>query len=175
MAFNGAYTAVQAANGTDVVFTDTSSGSDVNLTGRRIYPYKADASVLVPSGNTLGYIDWPLSTGSTLTVSGLLQKDYALNITVLWLSTNPLAPPSTYTATTLYGFVRNTKNFIYNKLQNLDAQPGLLNVQGWQMSLFSLYNEVSNCGLSVEYFDLYKAQAALDRAQSIIQNQRFNF
>ena len=175
MAFNGSFTAVQAANGTDLLFTDNSTGSDANLTDRRIYPYKSDASVLLPTGNTLGYIDWPLSAGSTLTVSGLLQKDYALNVNVLWLSSSPLSPPSTYTLTILYGFVRNTKNFIYNKLQNLDAQPGLLNDQQWQMNLFSLYNEISNCALAVEYFDLYKAQNALDRALSLMRNDKFNF
>jgi|SRR6185369_5880661 len=175
MAFNGLFTAAQANDGSTVTFTDVSTGSDTNLTDRRIYAYKADATVLVPSGNVLGYIDWPISAGSTLVVSGLLQKDYALNINVLWISSSPLAPPSTYTQTTLYGFVRNTKNFIYNKLQNLDAQPGLLNYQGWQMSLFSLYNEISNCALAVEYFDIFKAQAALDRAVSIMRNQKFNF
>ena len=175
MAFNGLFNAVQSADGASATFTDVSTGSDANLTGRRIYPNKTDATVLVPAGNTLGYIDWPLSAGSTLVVSNLLPKDYALNITVVWISSSPLAPPSSYTETTLYGFVRNTKNFIYNKLQNLDAQPTLNNDQGWTMSLFKLYLEVKNCGLSVEYFDQYKAQAALDRAYSIMQNQKFNF
>ncbi len=175
MAFNGAYTAVQSADGASVTFTDVSTGSDTNLTGRRIYPYKTDATVLVPTGNTLGFIDWPLSAGSTLVVSNLLPKDYALNITGVWISSSPLAPPSSYTETTLYGFVRNTKNFIYNKLQNLDAQPNLNNDQGWNFNLFKLHLEVKNCILAIEYFDIYKAQAALDRALSVMQNQKFNF
>lgn len=175
MAFNGIFTAAQSADGSAVTFTDLSTGSDTNLTGRRIYPYKTDATVLVPAGNTLGYIDWPLSAGSTLVVTNLLLKDYALNSTVVWISSSPLVPPSSYMQTTLYGFVRNTKNFIYNKLQDLDAKPTLNNDQGWASSLFKLHLEVKNCILAVEYFDQYKAQSALDRAYSIMQNQKFNF
>jgi len=169
MAFNASYTAVQNSDLTSVTFTDTSTGSDAGLTERRIYPYKSDGTLLLPSGNTLGYILWPIAN-STLTVN-LLPKDYALNINIVWISSSPLPPPSVYTVTTLYGFTGYTNEFIYNRVQDIAANNAILNDSGYYDNLSKLETEVANCELSVQYGSIFNAQAALDRAQYIIVNQ----
>lgn len=170
LSFQGSFTAAQQPNDSDVLFTDISTGSDTNINDRRIFPYKADGTLLLPAGNTTGYIDWPVGP-TTLTVAGLLQKDYALAITVLWVSSSPLSPPSTYTATTLYGFTGYTNDFLYSLLQQITANQTLLNDSGFQLNMFLLSQEIINCNLSVNpKQSILNAQAALDRAQNMIVN-----
>lgn len=169
MSFSASYTAVQQLNNSDILFTDTSTGSDTNLTERRIYPYKADGTLLLPTGNTSGYIVWPIAN-STLTVS-LLPKDYALSITVVWISSSPLPSPSTYTATTLYGFTGYTNDFLYSLIQQITANQTLLNDSQFQLNMFYLGQEIKNCELAVSpKQSILNAQAALSRAQYLITN-----
>lgn len=174
MSFTGNFTAAQQADNTDVLFTDTSTGADANLTDRRIYPYNAAGALVLPAGNTLGYIDWPLPLATPLTVANLLPKDYALNINVVWISSAPIGG-STYSVTTLYGFTGNTQQFIYQLLQDLSANNLLKNDVQWQANLFSLYNEISNVGTSVTKGDIKLAQDALDRAFAIMQDKANTF
>lgn len=162
--FNGAYTAVQGTDQSSVLFTDVSTGSDGNLTERRIYPYKADGTLLTSS-----YIVWPIAN-STITVN-LLPKDYALYITVVWISSSPLSSPSTYTETTLYGFTGYTQQFIYERVQDISANAAIINDEQYYSSLSNMYTEVSNVELSVTYGSIINAQAALDRARNYIVNQ----
>ena len=68
----------------EITLTDTSTGSDSSLTIRRVYLQKADGTYLVPTGTTTDYVEWAI--GSTSTIIDALDKDYALNITVQWLS-----------------------------------------------------------------------------------------
>jgi hypothetical protein len=168
--FNGAFTAAQLSNDADLLFTDVSTGSDGALTERRIFPYKADGTLLLPAGNTTGYIVWPIAS-STLTVAGLLAKDYALSINVVWISSSPLAPPSTYTATNLYGFTGYTTDFSYSLAQQVTANQTLLNDNQFQLNWCILNNEVINCNLAISpKQSILNAQAALDRARYLIVN-----
>lgn len=170
MAFNGAFTAAQQSNNSDILFTDISTGSDTNITEKRIFPYKADGTLLLPAGNTSGYIVWPAAS-STLTVAGLLSKDYALSINVVWVSSSPLAPPSTYTATNLYGFIGYTMDFSYSLCQQVTANQTLLNDNQFQTNWAILNNEVINCNYAISpKQSILNAQAALSRALYLIQN-----
>jgi hypothetical protein len=170
MAFNGAFTAAQQSNNSDLLFTDTSTGTDGNLTERRIFPYKADGTLLLPTGNTTGYISWPIAS-STLTVAGLLAKDYALSINVVWVSSNPLPSPSTYTAINLYGGTGYIMDFSYSLAQQVSANPNLLNDNQFQTNWFILNNQVTICAYAISpKQSIVNAQAAMDRAQYLIQN-----
>jgi hypothetical protein len=169
MAFAGNFSSSQNSNNSDVLFTDISVGSDVNLTDRRIYPYDSAGNLVLPTGVT-GYVDWPISAGSTLTVANLLPKDKALTITVLWISSAPIGG-STYTATHLYGFTGYTNQFIYERVQDIAANNAIINDAQYYQSLSNLQTEVSNVGLSVTYGSISNAQAALDRARVFIVNQ----
>lgn len=173
MPFSGNFQAVQGIDPSSITFTDTSTGSDGNITSRRIYPYKADGTLLLPSGNTTGYIDWPLPLGTALSVN-LLQRDMALNIEVVWISSSPL-PSSTYNKTNLYGYTGYTKYFIYQRVQDISANPNILNDTNYYDSLSKMQTEVDNCDLSVEYGSVVNAQAALDRAYYFVVNENLFF
>jgi len=69
----------------DLLFQDNSTGSDSNLTERRIYLQKYNGQYLVPSGSTADYIVWPLATNPFI-LTGILDKDYALSIRVDWVA-----------------------------------------------------------------------------------------
>lgn len=72
-----------AGNITIATFTDTSTGL-INPTGRLIYLRKYDGTYLVPNGTTTDYILWPI-TDSFINID-VLDKDYCLDVTVIWLS-----------------------------------------------------------------------------------------
>lgn len=58
--------------------TDNSTGSDPSIASRSVGLYKADKTLLTP------LITWSLPV-NPLILSGIMQKDYALNIVVSWL------------------------------------------------------------------------------------------
>lgn len=169
MAFAGDYSVSQGLDPTSFTLTDTSTGSDPNLVTRVISLYQADGSLL--GGST---ISWPYSDGSTKVLTGYLARDLALNIIVDWTSSSPI-PGSTYTKSAYYGFVGNTNNFIYNLIQDIAAQPSILNDTDFYNNLSKLQTEVDSCALAITFADLFNAQSALDRAYYIMTNQQFYF
>lgn len=72
----------QVGNPSVIILTDTSTGSDSNVTVRHVYLRKSDGNFLVPTGTTTDYIVWPY-TDQTITID-VLEKDRALWITVQW-------------------------------------------------------------------------------------------
>lgn len=171
MAFTGAYQITQTTDTTAFVLTDTSSYSSEGtgtFTGRRIYLFNSAGSNIVPSGTTTAYIDFPFSLGNSITID-VLSRDFAFNIEVDWLSSAP-QPGSTYTLTELFGFTGNTNDFKYGLLQQITAQPNILNDTTFMEYLGKLQLEIDNCEQAVSYDDITSAQAALDRAYYIIVN-----
>lgn len=176
MAFSGAYTAVQQYPETEnVLFTDTSTGSDVNITDRRIYPRNSAGELVLPAGNTSGYIDWPLPLATPLTVD-LLPRDLALNIQVLWISSSPL-PASDYDVTELSVFTKYTKTFIYNRSQDLAAQQSIGNDATWFEYYSRLQSDVDTAELAGtdDILDIQDAQTALDDSYNIMINENKYF
>lgn len=171
MAFAGSYTAVQSApnSNQNVVFTDTSTGSDANLTGRQIRPYDAAGNLVLPAGNTTGFINWPLPLGTALTVN-LLPKDLALAITVNWVSSAPIGG-STYVATTLYGFTGYSDAFIYQLIESLSANPALRNDANWNYYFNRAQNDVDSVIRSIANLSIVNAQENLDDMKYIIDNE----
>ena len=66
-----------------IVITDTSTGTDAAITSRRVYMRKSDGTYLVEEGTTTNYELFPLATGNIISYD-VLDKDYALTITVEW-------------------------------------------------------------------------------------------
>jgi hypothetical protein len=169
MAFNADYSLSQGLDPTSFTLTDNSTGSDANLITRSISLYQADGSLLGGS-----VIPWPYSDGSTKNLTGYLARDRALNIVVDWLSSSPI-PGSVYTKSAYYGFTGNTNNFIYGLIQDIAAQPSILNDTEFYTNLSKLQTEVDSCALAISFADLFNAQSALDRAYYIMVNQQFFF
>ncbi len=177
MAFTGSFEVTQTSDITSLVITDTSSYSSEGqgtFSGRQIRLYKVDTTTLVPDGTTTAYIDWPYTLGSSITITGVLLKDYSLSANVVWLSNSP-QPGSVYTAPEVVTFLNYINDFIYGKVQQLAASPSLLNDTNWQNSMKIMYNEKENAEQATFYNDQFAAQSAIDRAYYLINNENTFF
>lgn len=134
-------------------FLDTSTGSYTGITGRLIRLRTYTGTYLVPTGVSINYIYWPVSSGigDTIDIANLLDKDYALDITISYYSGSSVSITKTIlTLFTGYGdlFLRQltqalaankiiitAKNFWVNKnklrvlLDDAAQAVGLLNDQ----------------------------------------------
>lgn len=174
MAFTGSYSIAQN-NGqpTTFVITDTSTGSDPSLTDRRITLTKADNTTLVPEGTTTSYIDWPIGDGpKTIDV---LNRDYALIVTVDWISSSPL-PASVYTVTEYFVFTANTKTFLFGLSTTQSSNPSIINDTTYFNNKAKMWTYLDDAQNAIDYGnDVYKAQLVLDSAYNMIINSNYYF
>lgn len=175
--FTGTFTVTQTSDISSLVVNDTSSYASEGqgtFSGRRVYLYKIDTNTLVPEGTAMAYVDWPYSMGASITITGVLLRDYSLSANVVWLSNAP-QPGSIYTATEVVTFLNYINDFIYGKVQQLAASPSLLNDTGWQDSMQIMYNEKENAEQATLYDDQFAAQSAIDRAYYLITHENMYF
>ncbi len=66
-----------------VLLTDSSVGSDILITSRRVFLITDAQTYLVPSGTTTNYTEWAIANASVQIDA--LDKDYSLQLTVQWL------------------------------------------------------------------------------------------
>lgn len=123
MPFVAAFSATQPVGEPSVItLTDTSTGSDVAITQRRVYLRQADGTFLVPSGTSTDYIVWPYAD-STIDID-VLDVDYALQTIVEWLN---VANAVLYDDTSLDIFTSHNEDFDYGLTQQLTGNPLLIN------------------------------------------------
>lgn len=169
MAFAADYSISQGVDVQSFTITDTSTGSDPNLTTRSISLFKTDNTLLGGSA-----IPWPLSDGSTKLISGLLLRDFSLNIVVTWSSSSPI-PGSTYSKAGVVTFTGNSNEFAYGLLQQIAANQSLTSDNGYLLNLAIVNSDIQNANRATTYADQGNAQAALDRIYNFIVNQNFYF
>lgn len=169
MAYSGDFSVSQGANVQNFTLTDTSSGSDPNLTGRTISLFLIDNSIL--GGAT---IDWPLSDGNTKSINGLLQRDYSINILVTWQSSSPI-PGSIYTKNHITTFTGNSDAFAYSILQQIASYQGITNDKDYLYSLALVNSDIINAQRAQRYSSQGNAQAALNRVYNFYVNQNLYF
>ena len=132
MSFAPAFTVTIPQNPAPSTFvvTDTSVGSDVLIVDRQILIFQANGSLLVPA------IDFPLSAGSSITLSPLTQ-DLAANIVVNWNYTNPVPPA--YSTSLLWAFNQYGEQFFYSLIQNISSSPPtqILNDTNYLINLYT--------------------------------------
>lgn len=168
MAFNAAYSLATTDTPDVFVLTDTSTGSDANLTGRQVFLYQADNTLLVP------VINWPIGD-STIEINQLTQ-DYALNILVVWTSSDPLPSPSTYTYSQIYAFTGFGEQFYYQLTQNQTSTPDIIQDTNYFNSKMILRVELDSATQAINVgSDLYSAQGCITRYQYLIQNSNYFF
>lgn len=169
MAFAGDFSASQGLDVQSFSLLDTSTGSDPAITGRTISLGLVDNQSL--GGST---ILWPLSDGSTKLISGLLLRDYSLNIGVTWQSSSPI-PGSTYSKNHIVTFTGNSNQFAYGLLQQIAATQSITNDNEFMYNLFLVNSDISNAGRATDFLDQGSAQAALDRIYYKVVNQNLFF
>lgn len=104
----------------EIVLTDTSTGSDVTITQRRVYLRTPLGEFLVEEGTSEDYEVWSGFPGTTSITLDVLDKDYALTITVQWLTAGGTV---VYDKTYLIGFTLYNEEFDYNLTQLLSGNP----------------------------------------------------
>jgi hypothetical protein len=167
--FSGDFSVSQGVNPANFTLTDTSTGSDPNLTGRPVYLYLVDNSLLGGAP-----IDWPLSDGTTKAIDGLLSRDFSLNIVVTWQSSSPI-PGSEYSKTRIVTFDGNSNLFTYSLLQQIASNQAITKDNDFMYNLSLVNSDILNAQRASEYGDQGSAQAALDRIYAFQVNQNYFF
>ena len=154
-----------------ITLTDTSTGSDVAITTRRVYLLQAKGTFLVPAGTTTDYVVWDLvDTSIDLDV---LSQDSALSITVQWMSsTNTIVTSKTIS----FAFTAYNETFYYGLTESQVANSNLSASTNWYQTKLVLRVEIDSADQAITFAsDIYSAQAALNRATYISTNQALFF
>ena len=158
----------------NVIVTDTSTGSDVAITGRRVYLVNYAGEYVVPSGTTTNYVVWPLAQNS-ISINCLTQ-DSALSVTVNWVNVSGV---TLYTKTVLAGFTLYNETFYYSLTQGQAAvsNPSFIlqdtnyfNNKSKLRCLIDSGNQAVTLG-----YDITSAQECYDLASAMVTNQNLYF
>lgn len=174
MAFTGSFAVSQVGDISALTITDTSSYSGEaqgTFAGRRVYLIKVDGTTLVPDGTTTTYVDFPFTDGASITITGVLNTDYALLIEVQWISLAP-QPGSLYTAQEIVGLLNYLQQFYSGQISNLSDDPNILNDTNWYNSLSQLQCEIDNAQKAVSDGQQLSAQNAISRATYLMNNSQ---
>lgn len=166
------FTASQNSGTPNLIFlTDTSTGSDVTITKRRIYLLQSNGTYLVPAGTTTNYIDWALV--DVTTSLNVLIQDTALSITVQWLTSGNVVVAN---KTTSFAFTAYNETFYYGLTESQVANANLTASTNWYQTKMILRVELDSAYQAISFAsDIFSAQAALNRATFISTNQSYFF
>lgn len=155
-----------AGNLTVATFTDTSTGL-IGVTGRLLYLRKYNGTYLVPEGTTTDYIFWGI--GSNTIDVDVLDKDYSLEITVLWYSGSTVA----YQLTTLIPglFTGYGQIFLRKLTQALAANRTLITNKNYWYNKIKLRTLLDDAVQAIELInDQTIATFCLDEAKKLTDN-----
>lgn len=156
----------------NVTFTDTSTGSDLGLTSRRIKIQLSNGKYLTTNGqfDAVTYETWAIGD-LTLTLD-LLDKSTVANVTVDWMT----GGTATYTKTILCEWNLYDYLFQFGLLQVQTSKPDVLNDSDYLKSSYAFLLNLKNSETAVTLMDdLYSAQAALDKNYWMITHQNNYF
>lgn len=109
----------------NIIFTDTSTGSDGAVTQRRIYIKQSNGTFVVVSGNSNQYSSWPnFPSATSIELADILSKDIGATVVVQWLNVSNAV---LYDKTEDIGFSCFNEDFDYSTTQNVAANPLLIN------------------------------------------------
>ena len=156
-------------------FSDTSTGSDVTATQRRIYLVNAQGNYVVPSGTGTDYVNFPLSEGADISIDCLAQ-DSALWITLQYLDINNVVVAS---KTLLKGFSLYNETFYYSLTQAQATQsvpPNILQDTMYLQNKSALRVFLDSAANAITYGqDITTAQNMYDAATYLTTNEQMFF
>ncbi len=173
MPLTPAFTASQsAAQPSTVVFQDTSTGSDVAVTQRRIYVTDNNGDPVVPSGTLTDYIQWPLAT-NPITVLSLLPADMACLVSVQWLN---VSNDVLYELDETFCFAANNQQNFYFQIQQLGLQPSSMQDTSFLSNLEKYWILIVGAQNAITYADdIAGSQNLLNMATNIKNYNAINF
>lgn len=166
MPLSPAFTSGQNPNSPSViVISDTSGGSDVLVTSRRVYLTDSVGNPVVPSGTTTAYVAWPIADSSVSI--DCLTYDMALSIRVDWLNVSNVA---LYTLTQQFCFAAFNQQFAYSLCQGL-VPPITLNTN-YSANLAALWTSIKgSINAVVENNDIASSQNCLNQGTYLRNNK----
>lgn len=177
MALTPNFTAsVDLATATILYLEDSSTGSDGAITQRRVRLQLANGTYLLTGGQTTtntttGIFPWNYSV-SFLDLN-VLNRDYALAITVEWLNVSNTV---IYTKLLEFDFTCNSSFGNLALIKNLAANPSLVLDQNWFYNKIQLTVAIDDANNAITFgSDVASSQAALDRASYLLSNQLYFF
>lgn len=154
------FTAARTSNLTDLLLTDTSTGSNVAIVARQVSLITSTGSLL-PAGVV---IPWALAD-STITIANVYPIDYALQIKVEWLDAGGDA---VYTVIELADAPQDAQLFAYSLIQLQAGNPSIVDRSNWWPNLVRLYCYIKNSMTAVETGeDIASAQYNLNLARNM--------
>ncbi len=154
-----------------VTLVDTSTGSDVSISYRRVFFQTAQGTYLVPTGTTTDYVLWPYADASLST--DILNADYGLNILVQWMSA---ANAVLYSSQNVYCFTVYSESFYYSLTQQQAQANSNLADTNYFNNKQQLRIYIDSANNAVLYgSDIIAAQNSLNSAAYMIDNQNYFF
>lgn len=152
-----------------ITFVDSSTGSDISLTSRRVAILLANGKWLDTGGSestTIVYHTWDI--GDTSVELNLLTKSTVGNVTVDWMT----GATATYTKTILCEWDLYDYCFLFGLLSAQTSYPARTDNQGYWQDSFKMITNLFQSEQAVELMDdLYSSSAALDRNYYMITHQ----
>jgi hypothetical protein len=158
----------------DILLTDTSTGTDVAVTQRRVYIQTAAGDYLVEEATTTEYTPWDdFPSTTTLSLTDILDKDYGVRMVVQWLDVSNTV---LYDKTLYYGFTCYNEDFDYELTQTVAGNPLLIsdnNFWGNKSTLRGFIDSGDNA--ITRNSDIAAAQQCYDLATNMRTNSQYFF
>lgn len=174
MALSVSFTASSVAGEpSQILFTDTSTGSDGTITSRRIYVSDENDDFIVETDTSTEYEVWALPLATDITLDLLLQ-DMAVKIVVQWLNgSNVVVYDYTIDAT---GFTEYNEEADYGFTQLMAANPLLINDNNFWSNKNKLRTLIDSGNNAItRASDLYNAQRCYDAATELVASSQYLF
>ena len=179
MAISTSFTTSQTIGNTaGINIVDTSTGSDVTATGRRIYLQNSLGQYVTESGVTdaVAYTSWPIADGNSISLD-VLENTTALNVTLMYVNVSGV---SVSQATKLCGFTLYAESFYYSLTQAQAQQntppPTILQDSNYYMQKMMLRVNIDSGNNAITYGDdIVSAQNCYNLANYQIANETFFF
>ena len=168
MALTQSFTLAPTADASALLVTDTSTGSDGAVVGRKINIF--DVSNVLFGASPYDFPNFPASTSITINP---FQVDKAINVILTWISNTGAV---LYTANKIYASTGYAEAFYYSLTQKQQSNPAFLNDQQYfeNKSKLRVLIDSANQAISVGN-DIFSANTAIALYQVMIQNPNLYF
>lgn len=168
MALSASFSVVGTIDPTALLITDTSTGTDVAVVGRKINIY--DVSNALFGASPYDFPNFPATTSITINP---LQRDKALLVVVTWINS---IGGTVYTASNIAVFTGYAEALYYSLTQEQQAKPSIINDSQYfeNKSKFRVLIDSANQAISVGQ-DIYSAQNCIELYQPMIDNPKIYF
>ena len=151
--------------------TDISTGTDGSITGRVVYVQTNDGTYLKPKGNSGNGINWTLASGNSITID-CMDKDYALNITVIWVGGSTIL----YTKIILAEFNAYARTYRYKLLKAQANDPRIIDSSNFFNVLSQLTTFIDGANEAVVLAnDITLSQLCNAKAKFLIDNPQLAY